>query len=325
MDALGTRLGLLPHHGGWTFACASHGLAASFGTLAASRLLLGMGEGGVFGRHKSGCRVVPPAANAPRPWASLMPAPPPAAFSPPPPSPYSRVRQLAVGLLSGRGSGLCFGRSGGSFPTFPRARHPRLSARRRGRQEVIVAPAQQAEEKISWLDLFAYKEVWGLVIAKFMTDAVWYFILFWLPPFLQNGTRIQHQGSRLFRLDSVCRRRIGLPCGWLFFERLVKRGLSLNFARKIAMGVSVSVMPCLFFATIVPTAWVIVVLALAISANSPSTGHRSCLSLFPRRVDGAVAGLFGFGALWAALRSTNGRQMLDHKLGDGPIFAIART
>ena len=46
MDVFGTRAGFLGIMLFWSLACASHGLATSFGALAASRLLLGAGEGG---------------------------------------------------------------------------------------------------------------------------------------------------------------------------------------------------------------------------------------------------------------------------------------
>jgi len=48
MDVLGTRMGFLAIMLFWSLACASHGLATSVGMLAASRLLLGIGEGGGF-------------------------------------------------------------------------------------------------------------------------------------------------------------------------------------------------------------------------------------------------------------------------------------
>src|SRR5215831_14567234 len=48
LDVLGTRRGFLLIMIWWSLACASHGLAASFGMLAVSRFLLGMGEGGGF-------------------------------------------------------------------------------------------------------------------------------------------------------------------------------------------------------------------------------------------------------------------------------------
>lgn len=46
IDALGTRIGFLVIMTWWSIACASHGLAAGLAMLAASRFLLGMGEGG---------------------------------------------------------------------------------------------------------------------------------------------------------------------------------------------------------------------------------------------------------------------------------------
>src|SRR5689334_16008047 len=48
IDVLGTLKGFLLIMVWWSLACASHGLAAGFWMLAASRLLLGMGEGGGF-------------------------------------------------------------------------------------------------------------------------------------------------------------------------------------------------------------------------------------------------------------------------------------
>src|SRR3954464_11504539 len=48
MDRLGTRRGFLIIMVFWSLACASHGFAGGVFMLAASRLLLGMGEGGGF-------------------------------------------------------------------------------------------------------------------------------------------------------------------------------------------------------------------------------------------------------------------------------------
>ena len=48
MDVLGTRRGFLIIMVFWSLACASHGLAGGVVALAASRLLLGAGEGGGF-------------------------------------------------------------------------------------------------------------------------------------------------------------------------------------------------------------------------------------------------------------------------------------
>ena len=60
VDALGTRKGFVAIMVWWSLACASHGFAAGFGMLAASRFLLGMGEGRrIPRRYQGGVRVVP--------------------------------------------------------------------------------------------------------------------------------------------------------------------------------------------------------------------------------------------------------------------------
>ena len=48
LDRIGTRRGFLLIMVFWSFACASHGFAGGVIALAASRLLLGVGEGGGF-------------------------------------------------------------------------------------------------------------------------------------------------------------------------------------------------------------------------------------------------------------------------------------
>ena len=48
LDRLGTRRGFLVIMVFWSLACASHGLATNVWMLAASRFLLGAGEGGGF-------------------------------------------------------------------------------------------------------------------------------------------------------------------------------------------------------------------------------------------------------------------------------------
>src|SRR6202789_265437 len=53
VDLLGTHHGFTVIMLFWSLACASHSLATGFGMLAASRFLLGMGEGGGFPAARS--------------------------------------------------------------------------------------------------------------------------------------------------------------------------------------------------------------------------------------------------------------------------------
>ena len=41
-----------------------------------------------------------------------------------------------------------------------------------------------AKDRIDWIDLFKYRQLWVLLAAKFFTDAVWFFFIFWLPKYL---------------------------------------------------------------------------------------------------------------------------------------------
>ena len=38
--------------------------------------------------------------------------------------------------------------------------------------------------KVSWFKLLTYRQTWSFVVGKFMTDGVWWFLLFWLPDYL---------------------------------------------------------------------------------------------------------------------------------------------
>lgn len=55
----------------------------------------------------------------------------------------------------------------------------------------------------SWGQLWTRKSLWGIVLIRFITDPVWYFILFWLPGFL-----MEESGLSLSQLGKV---------GWIPF------------------------------------------------------------------------------------------------------------
>ena len=52
----------------------------------------------------------------------------------------------------------------------------------------VVADTGAGEPRpLPWLSLLRFREVWGLVLAKFLTDGAWYFYLFWLPKYLYDA------------------------------------------------------------------------------------------------------------------------------------------
>lgn len=42
------------------------------------------------------------------------------------------------------------------------------------------------ESKVSWGKMLSYKQTWAFVFGKFMTDGIWWFLLFWLPTYVRQ-------------------------------------------------------------------------------------------------------------------------------------------
>jgi ACS family hexuronate transporter-like MFS transporter len=176
--------------------------------------------------------------------------------------------------------------------------------------------------------LLGYSQVWSLVTAKFLTDAVWYFIAFWLPKYLLDMRGYDVKQVGYYAWIPWAAAGAGCVVVGSFSSWLVSRGHSLNRARKIALGVSVSVMPCLLFVPFSSNRWIILPFAIAYFGQQAWSTLVMTLpaDIFPRRVVGAVAGLVGFGgAMGGVVFGEIAGQMLKYGTGYGPIFMIAGT
>jgi ACS family hexuronate transporter-like MFS transporter len=51
-----------------------------------------------------------------------------------------------------------------------------------------VAPSEDVavRQKVSWFKLLTFPQTWAFFAGKFLTDGVWYFLLFWLPDYLHK-------------------------------------------------------------------------------------------------------------------------------------------
>src|SRR5262245_54426787 len=325
IDVLGARRGFLWIMLFWSLACASHGLAAGFGMLAVSRFLLGVGEGGGF----------PAATKAVSEWFP------------------TRERSTAMGIINaGTSVGaviappaiaaiiqylgwrwvffLC-GAAGLLWSVwwlrkyFAPAQHPGLSKGERGEIEEVFATPPQQKAEMPWLNLFAFPQVWGLVLGKFLSDAAWYFYLFWLPKYLYDDRGFDTKQVGYYAWIPYAAAGVGSLLGGWFSSQLLRRGNSLNFSRKVALGASAAVMPFVIFITQVPIEWAIVLLSVAFFGQQSWSTLVMILpaDLFPRRVVGSVAGLVGFGgAMGGVVFNLIAGRMLDAGFGYGRVFAI---
>jgi MFS transporter, ACS family, hexuronate transporter len=328
-DALGTRRGFMLIMIFWSLACASHGLALTFTMLAVSRFALGMGEGGGF----------PTATRAVAEWFSV------------------NERATAMGIINGgtavgavvapplialillyanwRWIFFITGALGLLWTAwwrksyFPPAEHPQLTAQERAKIPSAADPAIAATtRKIAWLDLLRFKETWGVVTAKFLSDAAWYFYLFWLPKYLYDARNFDIKAVGAVAWIPNAAAGIGCLLGGWFSSYLVRRKFSVNVARKVALGLSAAVMPLILLVTRAPIAWAIAIFSLAYFGQQSWSTLVMVLptDLFPSSVVGAVAGIIGFGgAIGGILFGELAGYLLDHGFGYATVFQLAAT
>ena len=53
-------------------------------------------------------------------------------------------------------------------------------------ETVVDQQTGDKTQKVSWLKLFGYRQLWAFFMGKFMTDGIWWFYLFWLPDYLHQ-------------------------------------------------------------------------------------------------------------------------------------------
>ncbi len=326
IDVFGTRTAFLAIMVFWSAACASHALAGSVTALAISRLLLGAGEGGGF----------PAATRAVAEWFP------------------TRERSTAMGIVN---AGTALG--GVAAPPlialvltaadwravfyltgvvgavwavwwwrayYPPEHHPRLTAAEREDIAEVIAAGRSAEPAPRWLALLQVRQTWGLVLAKFLSDAAWYFYLFWLPKYLYDARGFDIKAVGAFAWIPYAAAGIGCLAGGWLSSWLFTRNLSLNRARKIALGLSAAVMPAVVFIPHVPVGWALAVFSLAYFGQQSWSTLVMILpaDIYPRNAIGSVAGLVGCGgALGGVVFGQLVGMLLDGGFGYGVVFALA--
>jgi ACS family hexuronate transporter-like MFS transporter len=328
IDVLGTRKGFLIIMLWWSFACASQGMATSFGLLVTSLFLLGMGEGGGFPAATKAISEWFPArerstvmglVNAGTSVGAVV-APPLIALT------LSALNWRWVFFLSGA-VGLCW-TAAWVRAYYPPAAHPRLTPEERTEIAEVLKPKPPVEKSVGWLSLFRYPQVWGLVSGKFLSDAAWYFYLFWLPKYLYEMRHFDVKQVGYFAWIPYAAAGIGSLLGGWFSSRLIERGHSLDFSRKVALGASAAVMPLIVFVTHTPVQVAIILFSIAFAGQQSWSTLVMTLpaDIFPQRVVGSVAGLVGFGgAMGGMVFGLVVGYLLDHGFGYGLVFGLVST
>jgi ACS family hexuronate transporter-like MFS transporter len=201
-------------------------------------------------------------------------------------------------------------------------KHKRLSKEEYAYILSDAEPTTQATgeplQKVSWGKLLGYRQTWGFVIGKLLTDPVWWFYLFWLPSFLKEQYGMEKTAIALPIAVVYTMTTFGSIIGGWLSSYLIGRGWEIYKARKTAM--------LIFALAIVP-----VVLAQALGAYSPwfailivglaASAHQAwsanifttASDMFPKRAVASITGLGGMaGGIGGILLATAAGRLFDH-------------
>ena len=292
VDRVGCRRGYPIVTGLWSLAAMGHALVNSVSGFAIARFFLGLGESGNF----------PAAVKATAEW-----------FPP-------KERALATGLFNSGASvgailaplavpwvALHFGWRASFLVTgfFSAAwivwwsikyRTPLVKS-----PPTIAAQTPEASPPIAWWTLLRYKQAWGFMLGKFLTDPVWWFFLFWLPQYFNSRFKLDlsHLGLPLV-VVYVCSTVGSVFGGWLprGFTHL---GMPLKTARLTAMLTCACLVVPIVVAGGLHSVWLAVgLLSLAAAAHQGWSANifTTASDMFPARFVGTVV---SFGQVAGAL------------------------
>jgi len=325
VDVLGTRRGFTVVMLFWSLACASHSLATGFVMLATSRFLLGLGEGGGF---PAATRVVAerfPTSDRATAMGVINAGTAVGAMLAPP------LIAVVLSWTNWRWIFVLAGGFGLLWVAWWRASYTPLaeaSSQTGGVPGVFPGLPVGPAIPFPWTRLFRFRETWGLVTAKFLSDAAWFFYLFWLPKYLYDTRGFDVKEVGMFAWMPSAAAGAGCLMGGAFSSYLVRRQFSLGIARKLALGASAAVMPFIILVPHVRVSWAIALFCLAYFGQQSWSTLVMVLptDLFPQEVVGSVAGLVGFGgAMGGIVFGQLVGYFLDHGLGYGAVFGIAGT
>lgn len=318
LDAMGTRKGFLLIMLWWSLACALHALATGFTVLLLGRLLLGGGEGGAF---PAATRVVAEwiepserstamgVINAGTAVGSVL-APPLIGFV------LLQSGWRAVFLIAGA-LGLAWV---AWWAISYRSNIMTLSSN--------TVDARVIGSNIGWRHVVPMRRVQVFVFAKFMSDAAWYFLLFWLPKYLYDARGFDVKQVSYYAWIPYAASGVGSFLGGWMSSKLIRGGRSIDFSRKLVLGLCAAGMPVVMLVSVAPVQVALLLFSIAFFCQQAWSGLIMTLpaDVFPLTVVGTVAGLIGFGgAIGGAIFGLIAGYMLGHGFTYATLFLFVGT
>jgi ACS family hexuronate transporter-like MFS transporter len=180
----------------------------------------------------------------------------------------------------------------------PPQQHPRVGA-----AELALIESDPADPvtAVSWWRLLKLRETWAYASARFLIDPIWWFYLFWLPDFLNKTYHLdlRNFGPPLIAIYLIS--DVGSVLGGFSSSTLLKRGFSVNVARKLTLLVcALLVLPVLLVDGTRQLWLAVLLIGLAAAAHQAFSANVYTLpsDVLPRS---AVASVIGIGGMMGAV------------------------
>ncbi|MEK7408196.1 MAG: MFS transporter [Acidobacteriota bacterium] len=323
IDRYGTRLGYAVAITWWSIAAALHAVAASALSLGFWRAMLGLGEAGNF----------PAAIKSVAEWFPKKDRAFATGIFNAGANVASMIGPPALVFLTAR-----YGWRGSFFLTSTLGfvwlalwlityrlpeKNPRVSEAELAyiRSDAAVL---EKEPTIGWTAALGYRETWGFAVAKFLTDPVWWFYLWWLPLYLADIRKLTLAETGWALPVVYLMADVGSVAGGWFSGFLIRRGWPLSRARKTAMAICASAMPISAMAVFMPNAaGAIALVSLCTAAHQGWSANlfTTTSDIFPKRAVASVVGIGGCaGALGGVLFSSLIPGFVIARFGYKPVF-----
>ncbi|HUQ94873.1 MAG TPA: MFS transporter [Bryobacteraceae bacterium] len=310
IDRYGTRIGYAAAIAWWSLAAILHAASRTGLQLATWRAFLGLGEAGNFPAAIKGVAEWFPRRdrafatgifNAGSNVASMI-GPPLFAYM---------VTNLGLDWRT------CFLVTGGSGFLWLAAwlplqkqpdKHPGVNA-----AELTYiqsdGPENEGKGSIGWLQALRLKQTWGFAAGKFLTDPVWWFYLYWLPPYLYDVRKFDLKAIGWALPVVYLMADIGIIGGGWLSGYWIRKGWDHAKARYTTMLLCALAMPIASLSVLVQNPIVAVALvSLATSAHQGLSAnlYTTVSDVFPKRAVASVMGIGGCagglgGVLFSAL------------------------
>jgi ACS family hexuronate transporter-like MFS transporter len=290
IDRVGSRIGLILAVSVWSLASAAHGLASSVIGFASARFGLGLAEAGNF----------PASIKTVSEWFP------------------GRERAFAIGIFNS-GSNIGAIITPLMVPLIVATwgwRAAFLASGALGLMWVVAAfvlfaPIQSGHEKedaakvsatrVPWRSMLTKRSAWGFGVAKFLTDPIWWFYLYWAPKYLGSQYGVDLAGLAAPLVTIYLLADVGSILGGWLSVGMVRRGVDPLSARRKVMLWCALLTLVVIFAPRAGEMWLSVLLiGVAAAAHQGWSANlfATVSDMFPET---EVASITGFGGMMGAI------------------------